>query len=104
MDEIDDSNFLDLSERKLSEIFNFIDDNDQKSVFDVEYSDGILTISYFKDNKTYVINKHAASKKIWFSSPVSGADYFSYHQEKQNWFNKNHQEISQILFSELNFN
>lgn len=48
--------------------------------FDVSYSDGILSIKA-QNGKELVVNKHSASQKIWFSSPVSGAKYFIYDPE-----------------------
>ena len=103
---MEEKDFLKLSESKLMEIDDFIENNDERSVFDVEYSDGILTIEVFHHNKTYVINKNSGNQKIWVSSPVSGADYFAYNSGKNNWFNDQGIELSEKLFSELkdNFN
>jgi iron donor protein CyaY len=99
-----EKDFLELSEQILINLADIIEDNDPNSVFDVEYSDGILNINIFNSEKTYVINKHSASKKIWFSSPVSGADYFSYDYKTAKWLNNNQQELSAILLNELNEN
>ena len=103
---MNDTKFLQIAEKKLIEIADIIENNDNNSIFDVEYSDGILNIEIFDDNKIYVINKHSASQKIWFSSPISGADYFSYEENKGDWLDKNNKELSEILFLELttNFN
>lgn len=103
---MEEKDFLQLSEHKLIEIDDFIEGNDDKSVFDVEYSDGILTIEVFHHNKTYVINKNSGNQKIWLSSPVSGADYFAYDFDKKSWLNDQGVELSKKLFSELkdNFN
>ena len=101
-----EKDFLLLSEDKLIKIADFIEDNDSNSIFDVEYSDGILNIDIFNSNQTYVINKHGASQKIWYSSPISGADYFSYNSQKQKWLNDKGGELTEKLLAELkdNFN
>ena len=103
---LSETEFLELAEKTLIELADFIENNDEKSIFDVEYSDGILNIEIFGQNKIYVINKHGASQKIWFSSPVSGADYFSYHSQKRQWLDKNNCDLKTILINELtnNFN
>ena len=43
---------------------------------DVELREGILTIE-LDDGRQYVLNKHAPSREIWLSSPVSGAHHFA---------------------------
>ena len=40
-------------------------------------SDGVLNIEIGKDRPNIVLNKHAGTKQIWYSSP-EGAQYFSY--------------------------
>ena len=43
--------------------------------WDVEFSDGILTIT-LPDHRQYVINRHLGNRQIWLSSPISGAGRF----------------------------
>ncbi len=99
-----DNNFLELSENELIKLADEIENNDSKSLFDVEYADGILNINVFASDQVYVINKHSASQKIWFSSPISGANYFSYSNQK--WLDDKGRELRKILLNELktNFN
>lgn len=47
-------------------------------LLDVEFIGGILTIE-LESGGQYVINKHAASRQIWMSSPKSGALHFDHH-------------------------
>lgn len=103
---MEETKFLKLAENTLIKLADLIENNDQDSIFDVEYSDGILNIEIFESKKIFVINKHSASQKIWFSSPISGADYFAFNEEKQKWLNSKNQELSAILLNELtqNFN
>lgn len=45
-------------------------------VADVEFRGGILTISC-ADGRQFVVNKHAPTREIWLSSPISGAVHFA---------------------------
>lgn len=42
---------------------------------DVEFAGGILTI-LSDDGRTFLLNKHAPLKQLWYSSPVSGAHHY----------------------------
>lgn len=96
-----EQNFHILSESTLLNLADQIEKLDINSIFDVEYSDGILTILLEKTNKQYVVNKHSASQKIWYSSPLSGADYFSYDNNSLKWLNSKKEELEMKLMSEL---
>ncbi len=96
-----ETNFLQRCEETLSKLLIELETRDKNSKLDVEYSDGILTILIEETSKTYVINRHAASQKIWYSSPFSGADYFSFDEVSQNWRDAKGEELAQKLFSEL---
>jgi iron donor protein CyaY len=98
---MNDNEFITISEKKLIEIADKIDEIDSQSIFDCDYADGILTIKSFDNGETYVINKHSASQKIWFSSPISGADYFSYKMLEEKWLNDKGQDLTKKLFSEI---
>ena len=51
------------------------DDEIEEDV-ECDYSDGVLTISLGRDRGTYVLNKQAPNKQIWWSSPISGPHRF----------------------------
>ncbi len=42
---------------------------------DVEFSGGILTVAT-DDGRTFLLNKHAPLKQLWYSSPLSGAHHY----------------------------
>lgn len=96
-----EKDFLFFAEKELIEIADLIENNDDESFFDVEYLDGILNIVVVKTDQTYIINKHSASQKIWYSSPISGADYFVFDEEKKLWFDDKGVELRSKLFAEL---
>eukprot|EP00118_Oscarella_pearsei_P014961 m.131632 g.131632 ORF g.131632 m.131632 type:complete len:114 (+) comp38046_c0_seq3:1559-1900(+) len=65
---------------KLAEFFEALPD--QEGIcgddYDVQLSDGVLTVSLGGDLGTYVINKQTPNRQIWFSSPISGPKRFDF--------------------------
>ncbi len=51
---------------------------------DVELRGGILTIE-LDDGRQYVINKHAPTRQVWLSSPISGAAHFEHDAASATW-------------------
>lgn len=94
--------FYHLADEFLSNLANFIEEKDQNSLFDVEYLDGILTITNFQNGKQFVVNRHNASQKIWYSSPISGADYFVFDETKLDWLSDKKEILQKKLLAELN--
>lgn len=72
-----DADFESRAEQTLARLAEAIDDA-VGDVVDVEITNGILTIE-LDEGGQYVINKHAASRQIWMSSPKSGASHFNHH-------------------------
>lgn len=87
-------------EEELSRLFEELEKMDSNANLDIDYSDGILKI-VTADNKTYIINRNSGNQKIWYSSPLSGADYFAYDLENKKWQNNKNEELSEKLFAEL---
>ncbi len=95
---MDNTKFTKLAEDYLQNLCERIENSDNEGDLDVDYLDGILNIE-LPDGGQYVINKHEASGKIWLSSPVSGANYFSYRDEL--WLDDEDNELDNILKGEL---
>ena len=95
-----EKDFYQLCEDALSKLFDDLEAMDQEAVLDIDYSDGILKI-VTETNQTYVINRNAGNQKIWYSSPLTGADYFAFNEEKKIWEDDKGEELSQKLFSEI---
>jgi frataxin len=51
---------------------------------EVDLRGGILMVD-LDDGRQYVINKHAPSRQIWLSSPVSGAAHFAHDPASGAW-------------------
>lgn len=54
------------------------------SDFDVEFSQGVLTIS-FGDQGTYVLNTQTPNRQIWMSSPTSGPWRYAWNHKERQW-------------------
>lgn len=92
-------NFQTLCEEALLKLSQAIEAQDKNSKLDVEYSDGILEIIIIATKQTYIINRNSGNQKIWYSSPFTGADYFSFDGEF--WVNAKGEELKEKLFIEL---
>ena len=91
-------------EETLLSLAQQLENYDKNSKLDIEYSDGILKILVEENNKIFVVNRHSASQKIWYSSPFSGADYFSFNEQNSRWLNSKDEELSVKLFNEIKLN
>lgn len=67
----------------LEHLENIMDKSELKG-FDVEYSNGVLTL-VLGELGTYVINKQSSNKQIWSSSPVSGPRKYVYNPKENQW-------------------
>lgn len=90
-----------LCETYLEELADKIDQADNNFNLEIEYLDGILSIKILSNNKIFVINRNSGNKKIWYSSPFSGADYFSYDQDTKQWLSNSKLELTKKIFEEL---
>lgn len=93
--------FYKKSENFLINLAQKIEDLDKNSIFDIDYSDGILDILVHETEQEYVINRHNANQKIWYSSPLTGADYFSFNETENKWLNDKGNELEEKLLNEL---
>lgn len=95
-----EKDFYQFCEVALSKLFDDLEEMDSNANLDLDYSDGILKI-VTSTNQTYVINRNSGNQKIWYSSPLTGADYFAFNEEKKIWEDAKGEELSQKLFSEI---
>lgn len=70
--EITEGEYHEIADEYLDNVVNTFEEiQDARGEIDVEFSAGVLTISW-PDKGTYVINKQPPNKQIWLSSPISG--------------------------------
>ena len=93
-------NFYELCEQYLYDIAEKIEKLDIHSNIDVDYLDGILKITII-NKKTFIINRNSGNAKIWYSSPFTGADYFSFDDSQKKCLNSSGIELLKKLLEEL---
>ncbi len=91
------SQFNQLATDYIEKIAEKIEQQDKNYLLEIECNDGVLEVSSKKG--IYVINRHQASEKIWYSSPFTGANYFSYKGGE--WLDAEGKKLSKIFFLEL---
>ena len=96
-----EKDFYQLCESTLIKLSEALENADKNSCLDVEYADGILKIIIVATKKTYVINRNSGNQKIWYSSPFSGANYFSFDEKNHDWRDGKGDELNAKLFGEL---
>lgn len=73
-----DSVFETLADSLLSTLEEALGDQ-----LDAELQGGILTVE--ADAGTWIINKHAPTRQIWLSSPISGARHYAFDTDAGQW-------------------
>lgn len=67
--------FDSIAEKELHEISELVEERAEAIDLDsLEFNEGVLTIGFRAG--VFVLNKHGASRQIWYSSPVSPPAYF----------------------------
>ena len=67
--------FDSLAEKELHKISELVEERSEKIDLDsLEFNEGVVTIAF--NSGVFVLNKHSASRQIWYSSPVSSPAYF----------------------------
>lgn len=51
---------------------------------DIDLDDGVLTVE-LESGAQYLVNRHAPTRELWLSSPVSGAGHFARDAETGAW-------------------
>lgn len=94
-------NFSQIANKTLNFIVDTIEDQDQDSNIDIDFTSDVINIT--TDFGVFVINKHSASREIWLSSPISGPCRFFYSDDGV-WVSRKNQQLFQILQKELSIN
>ena len=96
----DESAFHRQADDLLSRLTDALEAADAAGEIDMELAGGILQVA-LPEGKTYLINKHAASRQIWVSSPLSGGLHFAWDETKRQWMLPEGMEIGAFLRAEL---
>ncbi|KAJ2307892.1 Mitochondrial matrix iron chaperone [Coemansia sp. RSA 2706] len=86
---------------KLVTFFEDLGDGMDIDAFDVEYSQGVMTL-ILGDVGTYVVNKQPPNRQIWISSPISGPERFDFSVDRNAWVcRKTSDTLGKLLEREL---
>lgn len=67
---------------------------------DAERQGGVLTVE--GDDGTWLVNKHAPTRQIWLSSPLSGARHYAFDPASGRWQDtRGGDDLLTLLSSEL---
>ena len=97
---MDETEFHSLAGAVLAGIEEDLEYADQDGLLEIEVTGGVVTLS-LNDGKQYVISKHAPTRQIWLSSPVSGAHHFVYDAANARWVLPDGRELRALLDGEL---
>jgi len=69
--------------------------------FDLSHATGVLTLK-LGPKGTYVLNKQAPNRQIWWSSPLSGPKRYHWDASRRAWLNtRDGHELTALLTTEL---
>lgn len=97
---LNDTTYAALADATLNRLAEMAESLDDDGQLDVELLSGVLTIE-LTDGRQFVVNRHAPSKQIWLSSPLSGALYFAYDEAEKAWALKDGTRLDTLLKAEL---
>lgn len=86
-----------LAKASLDSIAESLEELDASGELELEYQNGIITIT-LDSGKQFIVNKHAPSKQIWLSSPISGGLHFSHND---GWKLADGRELETMLMAEI---
>jgi iron donor protein CyaY len=92
--------YHELTDELLSELSEAIEDADAAGNLDVDFSSGVLNLT-LADGSQFVINKHLPTRQIWLSSPHSGANYFSYDEDDEDWISVDGDSFLDLIRDEI---
>lgn len=95
-----ESEFHRLADRTLLAMQDALESADEEGALDADYAGGVLTIQ-IEGGQVYVVSKHAPSRQLWLSSPVSGGLHFSYDTRSGGWLLTDGRHLANLLASEL---
>ncbi|MFO1242143.1 MAG: iron donor protein CyaY [Rickettsiales bacterium] len=100
MDASQESEFEQLAGTYLEHLFETLEEQDEGGILDIDYEAGSLTIT-LKNGKTFLVSKHAPTRQLWLSSPISGGLHFMPADGGKDWKLKDGRRLSIVLAEEL---
>ena len=94
---MNESEFHRLADIMLTQLADMLEEADARGELELELQGGILTIT-LESGKQFIVNKHAPTRQIWLSSPVSGGLHFMY---EGGWVLADGRELKALLSKQL---
>lgn len=95
---MEETEFHRLADNWLIMAENALEGADAGGALEMENQNGALTLS-LPSGKILLISKHAPTRQLWFSSPISGGLHFSYDRGK--WVIPDGRNLEDIVSQEL---
>jgi len=89
-----------LADEALANITQKLEKADEDGVIELEMEGGMVTIA-LESGKQFIVSKHAPTRQLWLSSPLSGGLHFSYDEAQKDWRLPDAKKLTAVLFSEL---
>lgn len=98
---LDETHFHAIADATLNHLHDQLEEAFDKGALDeLELFDGVLEIKS-ASGKTWIVNKHEASRQIWLASPTSGGLHFSFDHDTQQWLLPDERNLKLVLADEL---
>ncbi len=97
---LNDTTFAALSELTLNRLADTLEAEDAEGLLEVELASGTLNITC-PGGQQFVVNRHAPSRQMWLSSPLSGGLHFDYDEEAKAWTLKDGRRLDTLLKAEI---
>jgi len=97
---MDETSFHERADDLLSSLYEAAESANEEGALEADLVEGVLTLK-LEDGNEFVINKHEPSRKIWVSSPVSGASRFTYNEDDDEWLNSEGELFRERIVEEL---
>lgn len=97
---LSENEFQDVADEWLESLFELLESEDEEAALDIDLESGVMTITSDEDN-VFLISKHAPSKQLWLSSPLSGGLHFDAADGGKDWALEDGRRLSIVLSEEL---
>ena len=95
-----ESDFHYHADKFLESIFEQLEQQDEAGLCELDIGGGILSIEV-QDGRQFILSKHAPSRQIWLSSPLTGGLHFSPVDEGRDWKLPDGRHLSIVLSEEI---
>ena len=96
---MNETHYHQLADNTLDQLEQALEKADAEGVIELEVEGGMMTIALA--GKQFIVSKHAPTRQVWLSSPLSGGLHFSYDEAKKDWLLADGRVLNAVLMAEL---